>query len=98
MKSIEERKLILDNDILKHLNHGWRVATRSEAKCLLVRDKKVNIFLLVFLLLLFLVPGIIYLYMNKGRSTLKIEVTKEGNIKYTATGLSSFQKNELHWY
>jgi hypothetical protein len=98
MKSIEERKQILDKDIFKHVNHGWKVATRSEAKCLLVRDKKANAFLLIFLLLLFIVPGIVYLYMNKGRSTLKIEVTKEGNIKYTATGLSSFQKNELKWY
>ena len=36
--------------------------------------------------------GIIYLFVNKGQSTLKIEVTNEGNIRYSTTGLSSLSK------
>lgn len=98
MKTIEERKAILDKDIFRHINHGWRVATRSDTKCLLVRDKKPKGCLLIFLLLLFILPGIIYLFINKGRSSLTIEVTNEGNIKYYTTGLSSFEKSELVWY
>ena len=98
MKSIEERRSILDKDIFRHVNHGWRVATRTDTKCLLVKDKKAKGCLLVFLLLLFIVPGIIYLFMYKGRSSLNIEVTPEGNIKYYTTGLSSYEKSELAWY
>lgn len=98
MKTIEERKSILDKDIFKHVNHGWRVAHRSDTKCLLVRDKKAKGCLLIFLLLLFIVPGIIYLYVYKGRDSLLIQVTEEGNIKYNATGLSDHEKSELMWY
>ncbi len=98
MKSVEEMKLILDKDIFKHVNHGWRVATKSETKCLLVKEKKAKGFLLIFLLLLFIVPGIVYLLMYKGRSTVMIEVTQDGNIKYYVTGLSDHEKSELMWY
>ena len=98
MKSIEERTLILDKDIFKHVNHGWRVATKSETKCLLVRDKKPKGFLFIVLLLLFIVPGIIYLFVYKGRSTVMVDVNQDGNIKYYVTGLSDFEKSELMWY
>jgi hypothetical protein len=98
MKTIEERKSILDNDIFKHVNHGWRVSTRSDTKAILVKDKKPNGCLLVFLLLLLIVPGIIYLFMRRGQNTLKIEVTQEGNIKYFTTGLSTFEIQELESY
>ena len=98
MKTIEERKSILDKDIFRHVNHGWRVASRTDIKCLLVKDKKPNGCLFIFLLLLFIVPGIIYLFMDKGRSSLEIEVTPEGNITYYTTGLSDFEKSGLNWY
>jgi len=98
MKTIEERKSILDKDIFRLVNHGWRVAHRSETKCLLVRRRKPNGCILTVLLLLFIIPGIIYLLMDRGRSTLKVEVTEEGNIKYFPTGLSQFEQRELTWY
>jgi hypothetical protein len=97
MKTREERKSILDKDIFKHVNHGWRVATRSDTKCLLVRDKKAKGCLLIILLLLFIIPGLVYLFMYKGRNSLVIEVTPEGNIKYNAAGLSDLEKSELMW-
>lgn len=98
MKTIEERKSILDKEIFKHVNHGWRLAHRSDTKCLLVRKKKAKGCLLIFLLLLFIVPGIIYLFVNKGKSTLKIDITEEGNIKIYTTGLSYFERQELESY
>jgi ribosomal protein S18 len=98
MKTTEERKSILDKDIFRLVNRGWRIAHRSDTKCLLVRKKKANGCLLIFLLLLLVIPGIIYLFAYKGRSTLKIEVTEEGNIKYYPTGLSAFEQRELTWY
>jgi hypothetical protein len=98
VKTIEERKAILDKDIFRHVNHGWRVSSRSDTKCLMVREKKPKGCIFVLLLLLFIIPGIIYLFIKKGQSTLKIEVTNEGNIRYNATGLSSYERSELEWY
>jgi hypothetical protein len=98
MKSIEERNSILEKDIFKHVNHGWRVTTKSETKAILERYKKVKGSVLIKLLLLFIVPGIIYLFMPKGRSRLLIEVTQEGNIHYNAKGLSDREKSELMRY
>jgi hypothetical protein len=98
MKTIEERKLILDKEIFKLVNHGWRLSHRSDTKCLLVKDKKVNGCLLTILLLLFILPGIIYLLISKGKSTLKIDITEEGNIIYFPTGLSIFEKNVVESY
>jgi hypothetical protein len=99
MKTIEERKSILEKDILKHGVHGWRVATKSETKAILVRDKKINRGLLIFLLLLFIIPAIFYLLKSRKDSvSLRIEVTEEGNIHYNAKGLSDREKSELMWY
>jgi hypothetical protein len=98
MKTIEERKSILDKEIFKLVNHGWRLAHRSDTKCLLVKDKKAKGYLLIILLLLFIVPGIIYLLTPKGESTIKIDITEEGDINYFPTGLSIFERNELESY
>ena len=98
MKTIEERKSILDKEIFKHVNHGWRVSTKSDTKALLTKEKKTKGCLLVFLLLLFIIPGIIYLFINKGKGILKIEVTQEGLVKCNTTGLSTFEIHELESY
>lgn len=98
MKTLEQRKSILDKEIFNHTNHGWRVSTRSDTKCLLVRNRKPNGCLLTVLLLLFILPGLIYLYVNRGKSYLNIEVNQDGDVKYFTTGLTEFEKSELHWY
>ena len=98
MKTIEERKSILDKEIFKLVNHGWRLSRRSDTKCLLTKKRKPNGCLLIFLLLLFIVPGIVYLLLYKGESTLHVEITKEGDINYIPTGLSIFERNELGSY
>jgi hypothetical protein len=98
MKTIEERKSILDKEIFKHVNHGWRITTRSDTKAILVKEKKTNGCLLIFLIILFVVPGIIYLLVNKGKGILKIEVTQEGDVKCQTIGLSTFEIHELESY
>ncbi|MDX9726860.1 MAG: hypothetical protein RBT38_10780 [Bacteroidales bacterium] len=98
MKSLEERKAILDKEIFKHVNHGWRLVHQSDTKCLLEKKRKPKGCLLAFLLLLLIIPGIIYLLMNKGKSTLMIEVTPKGDVTITTTGLSIFERQELESY
>jgi hypothetical protein len=36
--------------------------------------------------------------MDKGRSSIEIEVSPEGNITYYTAGLSDFEKSGLNWY
>jgi hypothetical protein len=98
MKTVEERRSILAKDIFKHVNHGWRVITRSDTKCLLERDRMIKGSVFVLLFLLFVIPAIVYLFLPKGRSRLLIEVTDEGNIRYNAAGLTDSEKVELMWY
>lgn len=98
MRTIEERELILDKEIFKLVNHGWKLAHRSDTKCLLTKPKKAKDYILIFLLLLFIVPGVIYLLMPKGESTIKIEITEEGDIKCFTTGLTLFDTNEMESY
>lgn len=64
----------------------------------LKKKKKPKGCLLAFLLLLLIIPGIIYLLMNKGKSTLMIEVTQKGDVTIATTGLSLFDIQELESY
>ena len=97
MKTIEDRNAILEKDISKHVSNGWRVLSRTETSCQLVKDKKANGCLVVILLLLFIIPGIVYMVMSSGTKSLYIEVNIEGKINYITEGLSSFEKAELSW-
>jgi hypothetical protein len=97
MKTIEECKIKLEADISRHVSHGWRVQTRTETTCQLVKDKKPNGCLIIILLLLFIIPGIVYMFMFKGTASLYIDVNNNGEIKYITDGLSAFEKTELTW-
>ena len=97
MKTKEERNAILEKDISRQVSHGWRVLSRTDTTCQLVKDKKANGCLAVILLLLFIIPGIIYLVMSNGTKSLYIDVNAEGEINYITDGLSAFEKSELKW-
>jgi hypothetical protein len=93
MKTIEERKAIIEKDISRHVSHGWRVLSRTETSCKLEKDWKPNSSILYFF-----ITGIIYSAMFKGKIlSLDIEVDQEGEIKYITDGLSSFEEDELRW-
>jgi len=76
MKSIEERKAILNIEIAKKMKKGWRLAERTETGCKLVRDKGPNGFLLLLLLSISFIPGLGSTRTKK----LFIEVNEEGEI------------------
>ena len=76
MKSIEERKAILDIEIAEKLKKGWRLAGRTETGCKLVRDKSPNGLLLFLLLTISFLPGLGYTRTKR----LFVEVNEEGEI------------------
>jgi hypothetical protein len=93
LKTIEERKAILEKDIPRHVSHGWRVLSRTETSCKLEKDWKPNSSILYFPLI-----GSIYSAVFKGKIlSLYIEIDPDGEIKYITDGLSSFERDELRW-
>jgi len=93
MKTIEERKAILEKDISRHVSHGWRLLSKTETSCKLEKDWKPNSSILGFPFI-----GSIYSTIFKGKILgLDIEIDQEGKIKYITDGLSSFEENELRW-
>ena len=92
MKTLEERKAILENEVTKQLRRGWRIGSRTETGCQIVQDKKRSTFLVIFLFLLFIIPGIFYLLLTQGRTiSALIEVNDEGKIIYSSRDLTPSQ-------
>jgi hypothetical protein len=95
MRTLEERKSILEKDISRHLPHGWRISSKTDTSCKLIKNNTVDSCLTLILLWITILPGIIYLFKSKGTKSLYIEVNQEGEVNYITKGLSSFEKKEL---
>lgn len=97
MKTVDERKVILEKDIFRHVSHGWRLQTRTDTTCQLVKENRLNGCLVIILFMLFIIPAVIYLANFKKTASLYIEIDQDGEAKYITDGLSSFDKTELKW-
>jgi excisionase family DNA binding protein len=94
MKTIEERKAIIAAIIVKHQKSGWIVTNQTDTNCQLRQPKKPDTCLVVFLFLLCIIPGLLYLIFAKGDMTVFIEVNEEGKVKYTSKDLT---RSQLSW-
>jgi excisionase family DNA binding protein len=95
MKTIDERKAILEAEIIKQQKKGWQIANRTDTTCQMVKEKKPETCLIVILFLLFVIPGLLYLILMKGNVTVYIEITEEGEVKYSGKDLSPYELGEL---
>ena len=95
MKTLEERKAILEAEIIKQQKKGWLIANRTGTTCQLTKEKKPETCLIVILFLLFVIPGLLYLIITKGNVTVYIEITDEGEIKYSGKDLSPYELEQL---
>ena len=92
MKTIEERKVILENEVTKQLKKGWRITSKTETGCQLQKEKGIDGCLAVFLFFLAIIPGIIYLIVAHGKTiSIFIEVSESGEIIYSSQDVSSRQ-------
>jgi excisionase family DNA binding protein len=94
MKTIEERKAILEAVIVQQQKGGWTVTNQTDTNCQLTKPKKPETCLVIFLLLLFIIPGLLYLIFIKGNMTVFVEVGEEGQVKFTSNDLSPYQLAE----
>lgn len=99
MKTPEELKVILENEITKQLKKGWRITSRTERGCQLLIDKKRDTLTVVILFLFFIIPGIFYLLFTMGRTqSIYIEVNGEGEIKYSSKDFSRVQLEQANYH
>ncbi len=92
MKTIEERKEILEKEIKKRFQKGWKISSKADTSCQFEIDKKANVCLAILLFWMGIVPGILYLVLYKGTKTLCVEVDDEGELKYSSP---YYSKKEL---
>lgn len=95
MKTLDERKAILEAEIIKQQKKGWQIVSRSETGCQLLMNKRPETCLIIALLLLFIIPAIIYLIVSKKTTTVYVEVNEEGEIIYSGKDLSPYELNEM---
>jgi hypothetical protein len=95
MKTLEERKAILEAEIAKQQRKGWQIQNKTETSCLLIRENKIEACLVIVLLLLFILPLIIYLIVRKKNVSVFVEINNEGEIIYTGKDLSPYELSEL---
>jgi excisionase family DNA binding protein len=95
MKTLEERKAILESEIAKQQKKGWQISSRTDTTCQLTKEKKPETCLVVLLILLFVIPGILYLIFIKGTIAVYIEVDEQGEIKYSGKDLSPYELEQL---
>lgn len=80
---IERRKEILEKEISKYVQQGWRVNSRTDTTAQLVRDQQASCLVALILAIFFIVPAILYLMLFKGTQSMYLEVDEQGNIKAT---------------
>jgi len=78
--TLEERKSILDEEVLRLIREGWIVESRTDTTCLLVKEDNVMGWFSIFASLFASFP-----FFEKRIKTRIIEVTSEGSIKRSWT-------------
>jgi len=92
MKTLGERKSILENEITKMIKQGWQIASRAETACHLVRNKKPSGLSVLLLFSISFLPSI----GSKGIKKVLVEVNEEGEITYTSKDLSHYMLKRLN--
>jgi hypothetical protein len=83
MKTPEERKALLEIEVVKQIKNGWTTTDRTEFGCQLRKKKNIDGCTVAILIVLFVIPGILYLIFMSGKTmTVFIEVDEEGIITY----------------
>lgn len=94
MKTIEERKAILEAEVIKQQKKGWLIISKTDTTAQMTKEVPPEGCLTIILFLTFIIPGILYLILRKKRYTIYIEVNEEGKLKYSSQDLTSYQLKE----
>lgn len=80
--SLDERRNLLDQEIIKHTSHGWRLTTRTDTSAQMIKDKQRSGCLVVVLLCLGIIPGLIYLSATGAPDSLYLDIDQFGRIRH----------------
>jgi len=96
MKTIEERKAILEVEVIRQQKKGWLITSKTDLSCQMTKEVKPDGCLTVILFITFIIPGILYLVLSRRRYTIFIEVNEEGKLTYSSQDLTSYQLKEAN--
>jgi hypothetical protein len=91
MKTIEERKAILDRAILGKQQSGWLVNNRTDTTCQLTKTQGANGCIGIILCLFFILPGVLYFIFAKKTLIIVISVNENGELAFHSKDFSSGQ-------
>ena len=92
MKTFDERKAVLENEITKKLKQGWRIVSKTDTGCQLIKDKKPSGILVLLLFSISFLPSI----GSKGTKSVYVKVNEDGEIIYTSKDLSNSKLRKLN--
>ena len=95
MKTLDERKAILEAEIVKQQRKGWQIVNRTDTTFQMTKEKKPDGCVTAILIILFVIPGILYLIFMKGTITVYVEITEDGEANYSDPNLSPYELSEL---
>lgn len=95
MKTLDERKAILNYVISEQQKKGWQIVSQTDTTCQLSREKKPDGCTTAILIILFVIPGLLYLIFTKGTETVVVEIDEQGEIKYSGKDLSPYEIEQL---
>lgn len=80
---IEERRIILDQEISNLVRQGWHIINRTDTTVQLSRDKRASCMIAILLSIFFILPALLYFLLYKGTENLYLEVDEYGRIAAT---------------
>jgi hypothetical protein len=76
----EKREEILQTEIIRYANKGWKVISRTETTAQLSYNNSPNLGIALILLFFFVLPAILYLIFGRSTENLYLVIDKCGNV------------------
>lgn len=78
--STEQRRAILQDELVKQATLGWRVVAQSDFTAQIEQETPINVLIALILLVLGLLPGILYILFGKGKRGMFLSIDEYGQI------------------
>lgn len=79
--SLDNRRTLLDQEIIAQAGRGWRLTTRTDTSAQLIKEKQINGCLAIILLCLGIIPGLIYMAATRAPDSLYVDIDEFGRIR-----------------
>lgn len=82
---LDQRRALLQTEIVAQAGEGWRIVAQSDTTVQLERELPINEVIAIFLLLLGILPGILYILFGKQKQGMLVTIDDYGRISRRLT-------------